>query len=57
MLLLERMKPVKKSKNRSRSEWMQLIEEWEGSGERQKDFALRRGINPKTFGWHLWQVR
>lgn len=30
---------------------MELVAEWESSGQTMNEFCLRRGINVSTFGW------
>jgi hypothetical protein len=43
-----------KRKHRKAEQWQALARQWSASGETQKDFCLRYGLNPKTFS--KWAV-
>ena len=43
-----------KRKHRKAEQWQALARQWSASGEMQKDFCIRHGLNPKTFS--KWAV-
>ena len=47
----------KRGAERSWAEWDRLVDEWSSSGQKQGEFSLAHGINPKTFQGHVWRSR
>ena len=41
---------------KSRSEWRELVEEWQRSGLPRGEFARARGLNATTLGWWRWKL-
>lgn len=41
---------------RSDAEWLEIIEEWRGSGKSTREFCESRGIMLKTFQWRRWSL-
>jgi allantoicase len=46
-----------KSVRLDRDKWLQLITEWEKSGESQKRFCERQGLNVNTFSYMKLQLK
>ncbi len=42
---------------RTRQEWEQIVEEYEGSGDSLKVFAEAKGLNRRTLTWWRWRLR
>lgn len=42
---------------RSRAQWLEVLSEFEASGETLARFCARRGLSAGTFGWWRWRLR
>jgi hypothetical protein len=48
---------MRKRKKRSRTEWTQLVAEWQAGDLSQKAFARRKGIATTTLSWWACRLR
>ena len=46
---------MKRNDNRSRSEWADILLDWQKSGETQRGYCLRKSIRFSTF--HYWRKK
>jgi hypothetical protein len=42
---------------RSRAQWLEVLANFEASGESIATFCAKRQISPRTFAWWRWQLR
>lgn len=44
------------AERRTRTEWRELVDEWQISGLSRCEFARRAGVNANTLAWWRWKL-